>query len=329
MAGGPSTPALAAAAARAGAFPFLAGGYLSAEQLREDIAQLERSTDAPYGVNLFVPDPRGQECDPQQYARYRAQLLAATGQSAALAPATPTWSDDAFEAKLAVVLESSAAAISFTFGHPSAAVVDRVHEADKWVVLYATSPAGIDAIAATAADALGIQGPNAGGHRASVDGVDEDTEATLIELIRYARKRCELPIMAGGGVADAADVRELIDEGATAVQVGTMVLRADEAGTKATHRKALQELASRKTVVTAAFTGKPARAIANRVTQELSDVAPAMYPQLHYLTAALRKQANEQGDAEQLNLWAGTGFAAAPAAPAEVIVAKLLELVET
>ena len=328
MAGGPSTPRLAAAVAAAGGLPFLAAGYLSPEKLQADITELEsyleRASAELFGVNLFAPDPRGQGCDAAVYSRYRARVLEFSGASPELLPVEPIWSDDAFDEKLEIVCASAASFVSFTFAHPAAAVVERVHAAGKLVIFYATSKPGIDAIVASDADVIGIQGPNAGGHRATVFGVDDDSNESVLELVEYARGISRKPIIAGGGVSGAADVRNLLRAGATGVQVGTLFLNAQEAGTKQTHRDALEEFRGRDTVITRAFTGRPARTIENRFSAALSDSAPAFYPQLHFLTAGLRKKANERGDGENLNLWAGTWFAHAKAEPAADIVGRLL-----
>ncbi len=324
MAGGPSTPRLAAAVAEAGGLPFLAAGYLSPGKLRKDIQDLESRTPAAFGVNLFTPDPSGQDCDLDTYRRYRNKVLETANIEESLLPKDPVWSDDAFDDKLEVVLTSTARFVSFTFGHPPESVIERIHDAQKLAVLYATSRPGIDAIAASETDVIGVQGPGAGGHRATVAGVDDSSSEPLVTLIEHALTVSDKPVFAGGGAATSADVLALLRAGATAVQVGTLFLDADEAGTKKTHRKALHEFTDRDTVVTTAFTGRPARAIANRFTDSLSESSPSLYPQLHFLTSMLRKNADEHDDAENLNLWAGTGFTHVTSRPAASIVRGLL-----
>ncbi len=126
-------------------------------------------------------------------------------------------------------------------------------------------------------------------------------------------------------MAGAADVVKLMRAGATAVQVGTRFLTATEAGTKPTHKRALLELRDRDTMVTHAFSGKSARTIRNRFAEEFSQVAPPLYPQIHYLTTPIRGAANSVGDPEYLNLWAGTGFAHCREQAAAKIVEELTE----
>ncbi|GAA2107112.1 NAD(P)H-dependent flavin oxidoreductase [Brevibacterium salitolerans] len=329
MAGGPSTPELCAAVSSAGGLGFLAGGYLSAERLAADLSRTAELTDRPFGVNLFAASPAPDT--PETRARlqaYRTRLVE-SGHPETLLPDAPLGTDDSYAQKLEVAASSPAAAVSFTFGHPSSAEIRDLHAAGKAVVLYATSEAGIRAAAASGADAVGVQGFQAGGHRASVTGVDiadadaPDPGLTAAELTRLAAGLTRKPVLAGGGVATAADVRALLAAGASAVQVGTRFLTAAEAGTKKTHRTALLELRDRETMLTAAFSGRPARTVANDFARRHGEAAPRLYPQLHFLTAGLRGEANAAGDPENLNLWAGTGFAACREAPAADILAEL------
>jgi nitronate monooxygenase len=133
-----------------------------------------------------------------------------------------------------------------------------------------------------------------------------------------------VPVIAAGGIATASDVRHLSGLGAAAVQVGTALLAADEAGTKPTHLHALKTAdAAAQTVVTRSFTGRPARALANSFTRRHSHEAPALYPELHALTSPIRTAAAAAGDPDHLHLWAGTGFGLMVSAPAARIVETL------
>lgn len=143
MAGGPSTPRLAAAVAEAGGVPFLAAGYLSPDKLRENILELESQTSASFGVNLFSPNLRGRNCALDVYRFYRDRVIEVTGAEEALLPQDPFWSDDAVDDKLEVVLDSAACFVSFIFVYPSTEVIERIHAAGKLAVLYATSRPGL------------------------------------------------------------------------------------------------------------------------------------------------------------------------------------------
>jgi nitronate monooxygenase len=126
-------------------------------------------------------------------------------------------------------------------------------------------------------------------------------------------------------VATAADVARLLAAGAAAVQCGTAFLLADEAGTRAAHRAALRSGDYTETVVTRAFTGQPARGLRNRFIDTYSAAAPVGYPAVHHLTAPIRAAAAQRGDASALNLWAGTGFAAARPGPVASLIAAFTQ----
>jgi nitronate monooxygenase len=309
LAGGPSTPELAAAVSGAGGLGFVAAGYLSADALGERIERTRALTDQPFGVNLFVPGPAAA---PQVYAGY-VQALEAEG----LQVGAPKFDDDGWEAKLALLERSPVAVVSFTFGLPDPGVFARVRAtgAEAWVTV--TSPEEARA-AAELADALVVQGGEAGGHRGS--WVDHEALApiglhALLQLID-----ADVPLIASGGIATAAAVRAALALGASAAQVGTAFLRAPEAGTSDAHREALASDAP--TALTRAFSGRLARGIRNRFMDEHPD-APLAYPEVHYATAPVRAAARKAGDADLINLWAGEAHALAEALPAAEIARKL------
>src|SRR4051812_49189450 len=179
LAGGPSTPQLAAAVSNGGGLGMLALGYLPAETARERVRETRGLTSRPFGVNLFVPGPRS---DPSAYAAYVARL-APEGELGA-----PRWDDDDWAAKLALLEAEPVAVASFTFGCPSAEDLARVRAtgAEAWVTV--TTPEEARTAAAAGADALVVQGAEAGGHRAAF--VDADVVSygllALLQLVRAA-----------------------------------------------------------------------------------------------------------------------------------------------
>jgi nitronate monooxygenase len=224
----------------------------------------------------------------------------------------PRYDDDGFGAKLDVVLDARVEVVSFTFGCPDADVLSRVRRsgAEVWLTVTSTEEAEVDA------DALVVQGTEAGGHRGTWD--DRDDETTLAQLL--AQIRTSLPLVAAGGISDRDAVRGALDAGASAVQVGTAFLLCPEAGTGEANRRALATRT--ETAVTRAFTGRRARGLVNGFMRDHPD-APSAYPHIHHLTAPLRAAARAAGDAESFNLWAGTGVALARAEPAADVVRRL------
>lgn len=321
MAGGPSTPELVAAVVEAGGSGFLAAGYRSADALAEQIAQTRRLTAGAFGVNLFVPGQRST-VDVTGYAR----RMAAEAQRYGVEPGQPRWDDDEYPAKLDVLVAQRIPMVSFTFGLPAPEDVARLHEVGSKVVVTVATPDEAMRAARIGADALCVQGFEAGGHRSlwRDDPTDPAGGAVygLLALLRLISSEVDLPLIAAGGLVHGADIAAALVAGAAAVQLGTAFLRADEAGTRPAHRRALAE-ADRATAVTRAFSGRPARGLVNRFLTEHSAAAPAAYPQVHHLTSPIRAAAGKADDEEGLNLWAGQAYSVAPAGPAAEIFAKL------
>ncbi|MFD4369924.1 nitronate monooxygenase [Rhodococcus sp. NPDC058521] len=319
MAGGPSTPGLAAAVSTAGGLGFLAAGYLTPDRLAEDIAGVRHFTGEPFGVNIFVPERVAVDADALR--AYRDLISKRAEAYGADLPDTVEYTDDRYEAKIEVVVQQAVPVVSFTFGCPSADIVDRLHANDSCVVVTVTNAAEAAIAVDAGADALCVQGPGAGGHRATFHVADEPGKTPLVQLVTTISESVDIPIVAAGGVSSADDVRALIAHGAVAVQVGTMFLRTPEAGTKPAHRGALRDPDFAETIVTRAYSGRPARGLRNTFITEFGEFAPPAYPYVNTLTAPLRKAA--ANDPTTVNLWAGTGFAEAQAIPAAHVVAQL------
>lgn len=318
MAGGPTTPALAAAVAGAGGFPFLAGGYLSPDAFAALLAEARPL--GPFGVNLFLP--QDAPVDREAFRRYADRLAPeAAALGVTLAP-VPVEDDDAWPAKLDLLLTEPVPVVSTTFGLPDRAAVRALQRVGTAVLASVTTPAEAAAAQELGVDGLVAQGVEAGGHSARFDPRAATPEITLTGLVR-AVAGLGLPVIAGGGVAGPADVRDLIAAGAESVAVGTLLLRCDESGTSTTHRDALADPAFTETMITHCFTGRPARALRNAFVDRHHAEAPYGYPALHHLTRDLRRAAARVGDPHRLHLWAGTGFRNARTGPAADIVRAL------
>jgi nitronate monooxygenase len=319
MAGGPSTPELAAAVNGAGGFGFVAAGYLSPDALRDALHRTRELTSEPIGVNVFVPG--SSEADDAAIAAYAATLRP-EAERFGVALGEPRWEDDAYPAKLAVLASAGVHTVSFTFGCPTGDVVQQLHDAGARVAITVTSPDEAERAATVGADAVVVQGTEAGGHQGTFGGTAPN-HTGLLDALRSIRA-LGLPMIAAGGIMTAADAHAALDAGASAVQLGTALLCTPEAATSDVHRRALLDRRHDDTVITRAFSGRYARGLANRFAREHPD-APAGYPQIHHLTRPLRAAASKAGDPDVPNLWAGTGWPAITEAPAAEIVAKVAE----
>ncbi len=304
MAGGPSTTALVAAVATAGGLGFLPAGYRATSAVAADIQQVRRLTSAPFGVNVFLPGAPTPE--PEAVAAYRDRL-APEAAALGVEPGEPRWEDDDVAAKLAAV--AGVPLVSLTFGRPSTAVVETLRAAGSAVLVTVTSVQEALSAAAVHPDALWVQGAEAGAHRGSFADDEETGPAVpLRPLLAAISAVTDLPLVAAGGLMDGADVRAVLDHGATWAAMGTAFLGCPEAGTTPTHLAALQDPRFTRTAVTRAFTGRPARALVNDFLLEHDVEAPRGYPEVHHLTRPIRTAAAAAGDADRLHLWAGEGW---------------------
>lgn len=303
----------------AGGLGFLASGYLSPEAVEERMVRVRELTDAPFGVNLFVPgDPDAETPGLDDYLRQVAPEASRYG--AELGDAR--YDDDGYFEKLALVSTQRPAVASFTFGCPEPERVESLRESGVEVWVTATTPHEARIAAKAGADALVLQGAEAGGHRASFADVDDEPLSTLA-LLRLVANRIRLPLIATGGLTDGPAVAAVLAAGAAAAQLGTAFLRADEAGTEHAYREALGSRTP--TALTRAFSGRRARGIVNRFMSEHSAAAPAAYPHIHHATSPLRAAARKRGDPDGFNLWAGQAHELAPSGPAASILRSISE----
>jgi nitronate monooxygenase len=270
-------------------------------------------------VNLFVPsrptDPEPIDTGPiDAYAR----ALQPEAERLGVALGEPRWDDDGYPAKLELVTALRPHLVTFTFGCPSPEDVARLHAAGIRVGVTITAAAEAATAEDAGADLLLVQGTEAGGHQGGLDD-SEPNRTPLLDLLAAVRARTSLPLIGSGAVMDATGLRAVLDAGAIAAACGTALLCAPEAGTSEVHRDALLSRRFGDTVLTRAFSGRYGRGLANRFAREHPH-APRGYPQIHHLTSPLRAAARRAGDPDVPNLWAGTGWRTARAAPAGEIV---------
>src|SRR5579862_782354 len=315
MAGGPSTPELVIAAARAGALGFLAAGYKTAEAMATEIAAVRAATGEPFGVNVFVP---GAPCtNPKELDRY-LDSLSADGTAG-----DASWDDDHFDAKIAALLADPPPVVSFTFGCPPAEAVTALHRKNVTVIITVTSPDEAVAAASAGADAVCSQGFEAGAHRGTFANDDEPgRDLGLLSLIGAVAAVTGLPQIAAGGIMGPRQLNAVLAAGALAAQCGTAFLRCPESGAHPLHKAALADPRYTATTLTRAFSGRPARALVNRFVLDHAG-APTAYPEINNATRPLRAVAAARSDPEAMSLYAGQGYRSAIEQPAAEIIERL------
>jgi NAD(P)H-dependent flavin oxidoreductase YrpB (nitropropane dioxygenase family) len=320
MSGGPTTPAMVSAASGAGGLGMLAAGYKTVEAVEAELKTV-RAEGIPFGINLFAPNPVPVDAD--SYRAYAAIIQREADQFGLVLPADPIEDNDRFDEKIALLLDDPVPMVSFTFGIPQRGVIAALQQAKTVVVQTVTTPDEAAQAHDAGVDMLALQAAVAGGHSGTLSPQLPLQPVPIVDLVKQVTARVPLPVLAAGGLATPDAVADVIRAGAAAAVVGTVLLRATESGASATHQAALTDPARTETVLTHAFTGRPARGLRNTFIDDHEAQAPFGYPAIHHLTSPLRKAAAAAGEPDYVHLWAGTGYRHATAEPTADILRRL------
>ena len=327
MAGGWTTPALVAAVAEAGGLGMLAGARLTAEQIRDQIAEVRRRTSRPFGINFLIPTVPAEDAagtlEHPVLAEIRAKLGLPVVDDEAPLPAT-------IEDALDITVRARVPVVSFAMGSP-AAHIGPLHDAGALVISTATTVAEAEDAAASGADAIVAQGAEAGGHRSTYAGTrpGEMPLVGTMALVPQVVDAVGVPVVAAGGIMDGRGVLAALALGASAAQLGTRFLLATEAAVPPSYRRRLLEAVETDTVVTDVFSGRPARGLRNGFVEAFERAGATPLPWPRQARAALDLyRASLAADGEWAPLLAGQGLRLARREqPAAEIMAELRETV--
>lgn len=310
--------ALAIVVSNAGGLGSLPCAMLSADAMRKELAAIKAQTDKPFHVNFFCHVQ--PEASPEREARWREMLapyyqeFGIDSNSIPAGPGRLPFSDEAAD----VLDEFKPAVVSFHFGLPSDALLARARRHGAKILSSATTVEEALWLEAHGVDAIIAQGFEAGGHRGMFLTEDLTTQMGTFALLRQVVQAVKVPVIAAGGIADAAGVAAAMKLGAAGVQIGTAYMLCPEATTSAVHRAALSSEAARHTALTNIFTGRPARGIVNRVMREQGPMAAEapVFPLATSAIAPLRTKAESMGSGDFSPLWSGQNVTGCRAIPA-------------
>jgi len=324
MAGSGGTPELAAAVSNAGGLGAWGGAYAPPEDIAKTIRRVRELTSRPFSINLFAG---GCETDPKIDPLPILEIVGEAHARLGLPPPVlPPPQRDPFDEQLRAILEERPAAFSFTFGTPSATQMAALRRRGIVIVGTATTLEEARRLCELGVDAIVAQGAEAGAHRGSFDGPFEESMVPLATLVREICDNIPLPVIASGGIMDGRDMAAAMQIGAAAVQLGTAFLPCPESGAPPAYKRALLEAKADTTVITRAFSGRPARGLTNAFITRLMGKEHLILPfrQQNDLTRPMRNAAGRLGAADFISLWAGQGVARSRALPAAVLVETLL-----
>ncbi len=325
MAGGPSTPQLVAAVSNAGGLGSLGGAYLTPDQLADEIRKTRELTQRPFAVNLFAGGyGEVPAVDPQPVLKLLAEVHRELGIDP---PALPPAPQNPFPKQFEVVLAARPAVFSFTFGIPSGDDLQRARSAGILLIGTGTTLEEARALAEAGVDAIAAQGAEAGAHRGTFLASFESSMVPTLELVRQIVRAVTLPVIASGGLMDGHDVANALRAGASAVALGTAFLASPECGASETYKRAILSAKQDTTVVTRAYSGRPARGLRNTWIEKLNERSDLIlpYPVQNALTRAMRTAAAKAGNPGYLSLWAGQGVTRARSMPAAELVRVLMQ----
>ncbi|MFC0167633.1 NAD(P)H-dependent flavin oxidoreductase [Pseudoduganella danionis] len=323
-AGGCNTPAQVAAVSNAGALGSLACSLLSPDAIRSQTEQIRALTDRPFCLNFFVLEtPQPDPAQVAQAAEYLRPVWSALGWTELPTPAK--WCED-FAAQFETLLALRPAVASFTFGILSEEQIKRLHDAGILVVGTITHVAEALAWQERGADAVIASGIEAGGHRGTFIGRQEDAQLGIDQLLPEVVAAVNIPVIAAGGFMTGVDIQRALRAGAQAVQMGTAFLTCSESAIPAIYKQRLLDAGDHPTRLTRSFSGRYARGLDNRFMQVMAshELQVPPYPIQNALTGAIRAEAARRGETEWMSLWCGTGVARIRSLPAAQLISTLL-----
>jgi nitronate monooxygenase len=318
--------ALAIAVSSAGGLGSLPCAMLGIDAMRQELEAIKAHTTRPFNVNFFCHEPPAADAGREKAWRNALtpyyEEMGLDVASVAAGPGRTPFSDAAAD----VLQTCKPAVVSFHFGLPSPALLDRVRAWGSKILSSATTVEEARWLEAHGVDAVIAQGLEAGGHRGMFLSNDLSKQLGTFALLPQVIDAVSLPVIAAGGIADANGVAAALALGAAGVQVGTAYLLCPEATTSAVHRAALKNESARHTALTNLYSGRPARGIVNRLMKELgpiSDVAPA-FPLASTAIAPLRAKAESLGSGDFSPLWSGQNASGCKEVPAAELTRELV-----
>ena len=327
---GVSTKEMVVAVSEAGGLGTIAGGYLTTLELEAEIHYVKQHTNKPFSVNLFVLSPTMVFSEQlNQVEKYLAPIKKELGIERV---DNLVYRDQSLDEKIELIIALKVPVVSFTFGIPSEDMIDRLR--DEGIIVIGTATSVKEGLLWETAGChmLVAQGFEAGGHRASFL-VEEHHEYPMIgtfSLLPQITETVVIPIIAAGGIMDARGVVAAMALGARGVQMGTAFITTKESAASKSYQQAVYASSDDSTIITSVFSGKPARTIRNRFTEELANVEHNLppFPVQHALTKEIRQVASQKEDTQWMSLFAGQNAGIGKMTNAKRLIEKIVDDIE-
>ena len=326
---GISTPQLVAAVCEAGGLGSLGLGASSVAQAKQLIAETQALTNKPFNVNLFCHhQPQRNHENEQAWIDYLRPQFSEFKMTA------PKKLNEVYQSfidnheMLELLLEMKPAVVSFHFNVPSTDVITQLKQQGIYTMATATNLQEARQIELSGIEAIIAQGIEAGGHRGLFDVQAKDEELSTNELVALLTKHIDLPIIAAGGIMDGNDIKQVLQKGAIAAQLGTAFILCPESAANESYRAKLKIQTVDNTALTTAISGRPARGIINQFIQIGADYDVRKlpdYPIAYDLGKQLNTAATNLDSDEFAAHWAGQNVARAREMPVKELMKTLVQ----
>jgi nitronate monooxygenase len=316
---------LAIAVANAGGLGGCGALVMKPEAIRAWVEDVRAQTNGSFQINLWIPDPA-----PRRDLAHEARVREFLGQwGPAVAPEAANVTPIDFAEQCEAIIDVGPAAVSSIMGvYPPKIVANMKQRGIRWLATVTTVAEAREAVAA-GADVIVAQGMEAGGHRGSFDAERPDTAlvglfALLPAVVDAVGDR--VPVVATGGIADARGIAAALVLGASAVQIGTGLLRTPEAKLAPAWADAIGKAQPEDTAPTRAFSGRLGRSITTAYVKAANAPdapKPAPYPVQRALSQSMRDAAAKANDIDRMQAWAGQAARLATTEPAGDLVRRL------
>jgi nitronate monooxygenase len=332
MAGGVTSPDLIAAVSNSGGLGMMGAGYMAPGQIREQIRQIRQLTDKPFGINLFVPTNYTIDREKINLVKHSMKHIMEKLKYQSEDIEIPSFEEniDNFKEQINIIIDEKVPICTFTFGIPSADVINQLK--NHSIIVIGTATTVEEAILNEKAemDAVVLQGSEAGGHRGTFKKSIQESLIGLISLIPQASDHVHIPLIAAGGIMDGRGVMAAKCLGAKGFQFGTAFLTCVESGANQVYKDAILHSTEDQTVLTTAFSGKIARGIKNTFITEMEKVKEdiPVYPIQNELTKGIRKAAGTLKNQEYMSLWSGQSPRLAKSSTAKELIEQIISETE-
>jgi nitronate monooxygenase len=322
---GITTPRLVAAVSNAGGLGSLGAAYMSPKMIQEAIREIRDLTEMPFSINLFAPafmpyDKKSINQAQKFLDHFRKELNIPTR--------LPEFSElPEFEKQIEVILEEKPPIFSFALGIPPLPLLQRLKKENILIMGTATTIEEALLLEKSGVDAVIAQGSEAGGHRACFFNPGYDLLLGISALIPLLTSVLKVPVIAAGGIMNGDGIASVLALGAQAAQLGTAFIACPESQAPRAYKDALLHSHTMATIVSSAFSGKPARVLYNKFVKEMqmknAPIAP--FPFQTILTKDIRIAAAKMNRPDLMALYAGQNYPLATNLPAMEIVPLLIE----